>query len=535
MDRFGNSRFDAAVSTRGTRGSRADHPSSEGFVLTSQIIVTDRTGGRCRWALGVAVAVAFVLAVPYSAYAQTPDNAAPALMPVALPSDAGVPAAAPTVPDTEIKVRLDRSGLAIAGEHLHVGLLRRFYAAHGYEPVWNTREAQAKALLQTVLRAGEHGLDPELFHATALRDPAALPPIDRDLLLSDAFLAYADALARGVLPVEQRMDDEDLKPEPVDVAVTLDSAIASSDPAAAIEALAPNSPEYQALRRALQYYQSAAASAPAQAIPAQRGAPGQHQAKNPAVPSAGLNQTRARQVAVNLERWRWLPHSMPSDRVWVNTASAQLVLYRANRPTFTTRVVVGESDKQTPEVQATISSVLFNPPWNVPRSIAAKEILPKLSQDPGYLERHHMIVRKGGLIQQQPGTNSALGQVKFEMHNRFDVYLHDTPMKNLFSTDNRRRSHGCVRVQNPRELAVLLLQRPMETINQRIGLGHTNSLPLPESVPVFFVYQTVTVDQNGALEFRPDFYQRDDEIWQHLRRMPQAGIAQGDVAGQRRG
>jgi L,D-transpeptidase YcbB len=81
---------------------------------------------------------------------------------------------------------------------------------------------------------------------------------------------------------------------------------------------------------------------------------------------------------------------------------------------------------------------------------------------------------------------------------------------------------------------VLLLQRPMETINQRIGLGHTNSLPLSEPVPVFFVYQTVTVDQNGALEFRPDFYQRDDEIWQHLRRTPQAGIAQGDVAGQRR-
>src|SRR5205823_12060702 len=98
----------------------------------------------------------------------------------------------------------------IGGEHLHMALLRRFYAAHNYEPVWNTRQAQATALLQTVQRAGEHGLDPELFHAAALRDPAALPPTDRDILLSDAFLAYADALARGVLPVEQRMDDEDL-------------------------------------------------------------------------------------------------------------------------------------------------------------------------------------------------------------------------------------------------------------------------------------------------------------------------------------
>jgi murein L,D-transpeptidase YcbB/YkuD len=532
MDRFGNSRFDAAVSTRGTRGWRADHPSNEGIVFTSQI-VTERNAGHCRWAIGAAVAMLLGLAAPYGSHAQAPANGAPALTPVSLPSDPGVPAAAPTIPDTEIKVRLDRSGLAIAGEHLHVGLLRRFYAAHAYEPVWNTRQSQANALLQVVLRAGEHGLDPELFHITALKDPAALPPIDRDLLLSDAFLAYADALARGVLPVELRMDDEDLKPEPIDAAVALETAIASPDPAAAIEALAPNAPEYQALRRALQYYQSAAA-APVSA-PAPRGAPGPHQAKSPAAASPALNQTRARQVAINLERWRWLPRSMPADRVWVNTASALLVLYRGNRPTFATRVVVGESDKQTPEVQATISSVLFNPPWNVPRSIAAKEIYPKLSQDPGYLERHHMIVRRNGLIQQQPGTNSALGQIKFEMPNRFDVYLHDTPMKNLFSTDNRRRSHGCVRVQNPRELGALLLQRPVEAIDQRIGLGHTNSLPLPESVPVFFVYQTVTVDQNGALEFRPDFYQRDDAVWQHLRRLPQPGIAQGDMAAQRRG
>src|SRR5207237_3772623 len=212
-------------------------------------------------------------------------------------------------------------------------------------------------------------------------------------------------------------------------------------------------------------------SAPAQATPAQRGAPGQHQARSPAAASPALNQTRARQVAIALERLRWLPHSMPADRVWVNTASAQLVLYRGNRPTFTTRVVVGESDKQTPEVQATISSVLFNPPWNVPRSIAAKEILPKLGQDPGYLERHHMIVRHNGLIQQQPGAQSALGQIKLEMPKRFEVYLHDTPMKNLFSTDNRRRSHGCVRVQNPRELGALLLQRPIETINQGNGVA----------------------------------------------------------------
>jgi murein L,D-transpeptidase YcbB/YkuD len=503
-------------------------------VLISPLVDKHCKPGMSRYALPAAMAL-LVAGAALQAVAQTPPTA-PTLTPVALPADQSTAApavaapVAPPVPQTEIQTRLERSGLAVAGEHLHVALLRRFYAAHNYEPVWDSRQSQAAALTQAITRAGEHGLDPELFHLTALRNTASLPATDRDLLLSDAFLSYADALARGVLPVELRMDDEDLKPEPVDAAQALDSAIAGADPAAAIEALAPSTPEYQALRQALRYYQTAAAAPAAAQTP--HAAPGRHAPRS--APSPAAYQSRIREVAVNLERLRWLPRSMPVNRVWVNTANAQLVLYQGNRPVFTTRVVVGETDKQTPEVQATINSVLFNPPWNVPRSIAAKEIYPKLAADPEYLAKHHMIVRKGGLIQQLPGEKSALGQVKFEMPNRFDVYLHDTPMKNLFSSDSRRRSHGCVRVQNPRELAVLLLQRPMEVVNQRIALGHTNSLPLPEPVPVFFVYQTAFVDQNGALEFRPDVYQRDEEVWQHLHRATQAPVAERDQAGQRR-
>jgi L,D-transpeptidase YcbB len=511
-------------------------------VLISPLVDKHRKPGMSRYALSAAV-VLLLAAAASQGVAQTPPTAptgTPTLTPVALPADqsAGAPAAAapvvPPVPQTEIQARLERSGLAVGGEHLHVALLRRFYAAHNYEPVWDSRQSQAAALTQAITRAGQHGLDPELFHLTALRNAASLPVTDRDLLLSDAFLSYADALARGVLPVELRMDDEDLKPEPIDAAQALDGAIASTDPAAAIEALAPNTPEYQAMRQALKYYQNAAA-APASPQPP-HAAPGQWHAQPAArTPSPVAYQSRIREVAVNLERLRWLPRSMPADRVWVNTANAQLTLYRGNRPVFTTRVVVGETDKQTPEVQATINSVLFNPPWNVPRSIAAKEIYPKLAGDPEYLAKHHMIMRKGGLIQQLPGEKSALGQVKFEMPNRFDVYLHDTPLKNLFSSDSRRRSHGCVRVQNPRELASLLLQRPMETVNQRISLGHTNSLSLSEPVPVFFVYQTAFVGENGALEFRPDVYQRDEEVWQHLRKASQAPVAERDQAGQRRG
>src|SRR4029077_1563288 len=102
------------------------------------------------------------------------------------------------------------------------------------------------------------------------------------------------------------------------------------------------------------------------------------------------------------------------------------------------------------------------------------------------------------------------------MDNRFDVYLHDTPSKDLFSRDNRRISHGCIRVQNPRELAALLMQQPIDMINQSIATGGTTRRNLPVSVPVFVVYQTAFVDSDGTLQFRPDVYNRDAEIWPHL-------------------
>ena len=137
-----------------------------------------------------------------------------------------------------------------------------------------------------------------------------------------------------------------------------------------------------------------------------------------------------------------------------------------------------------------------------------------------------MVMRPDGGLQQLPGPDAGLGQIKFEMENRFDVYLHDTPSKNLFSRDNRRISHGCIRVQNPRELAALLMQQPIDAINQAIATGSTNRSDLPAPVPVFVVYQTVFVDTDGTLQFRADVYNRDAEIWPYLdpkRREPGGG------------
>ncbi|MGA8401290.1 MAG: L,D-transpeptidase family protein [Stellaceae bacterium] len=373
--------------------------------------------------------------------------------------------------------------------------MRRFYARHGFAPIWADRPAEANALWNAIFRTGEQGLAPELFHATALRAGATLPPLDLELLLSDALLSYADALARGVVPVERRgRDDETLTPEPIDIVAALDAAIASPDPVAAIEALAPTTPTYKLLRQALQNLHSGA-------------------------PAGGKTATtRLRQIEVNLERERWLPRHLPPDRVWVNVADERVVLYRGDQPVFSTKVIVGQDvlQNQSPEFRATINGVLFNPPWNIPPDIATNEILPKTANDPNYLAQHNMVMLPNGILQQVAGPNSGLGQLMFDMPNRFDVYLHDTPGKNAFGRDDRRISHGCIRVEKPRELAALLMQQPADAIDQAIATGSTAETALPQPVPVFVVYETAFADADGKLQFRPDFYGRDAEIWTQL-------------------
>ena len=398
---------------------------------------------------------------------------------------------------TELGNRIDNAPeLAIAGEPLNAELLRCFYARHGFEPVWETRQAQADSLVEAVLRAGDQGLDPNLFHADLVQRRAALSSLDCELLLSDAFLSYAGALAYGAVPVKLRGPNETLTPGPVDVAATLDVAISSPDPGAAIEALAPATPAYLALRRAMKIYRPGALAGDTAAT------------------------RRLRTIAVNLERQRWLPRPLPTERVWVNVADEHLVFYRTGQPVFSTRVVVGQDIErnQSPEFRAMIDASFFNPPWVVPRDIVSREILPQISHDPDYLEKNDMIMLANGEAEQLPGPEAGLGLIMFDMPNRFDVYLHDTPDRDIFNLANRRLSHGCIRVQNPRELASLLLQQPISTINQEIANGSTTERNLPVPVPVFVVYQTAFLDIEGTLQFRPDFYDRDAEIWQQLQR-----------------
>jgi murein L,D-transpeptidase YcbB/YkuD len=443
-------------------------------------MVLGRVKGLCSLAHVGALAIGVIVLAACAPDAPTPlaaNQEPPATFMSARPG--------PVLPyaDTELGSLIKNPPASLAGERLNVELLRRFYARRGFAPVWTDREPQADSLVKAVLSAGDHGLSPELFHANALRSRAKLPALEREVLLSSAFLSYADALARGAMPVERRKDNEALTLEPVDVAAVLDAAVDSRDPAAMIEALAPTTPTYRLLRQSLR-----------------------------------TATARVREIEVNLERERWLPRRLPSDRVWVNVPDGRLVLYRNDQPVFSTRVIVGRDEmrKQSPEFQTTIRGIVFNPPWNVPEDIAREEILPKALADPSYLARHNMVMLPNGGVQQVAGDSSALGHLMFEMNNQFDVYLHDTPSKDLFARDSRRFSNGCIRVEKPRELAALLMQQPTDAVDQVIATGSTTRRDLPQPMPVFVVYQTAFADVDGVVQYRADVYRRDADVWQHL-------------------
>lgn len=234
---------------------------------------------------------------------------------------------------------------------------------------------------------------------------------------------------------------------------------------------------------------------------------------------AALNTPVARrlgQIRANLERWRWAPRDMPAYRAELNIADASLALYDGGQPALLMRAIVGRPSKPTPMFQDRIQAVIFNPPWNVPADIAAKELWPKIRRDPGYMAREHFVVRPGGGLQQLPGPDCALGTIKFDLSNRFGVYLHDTPARSLFARDARALSHGCMRLENPNALARRLLAGdPTWTptqIDMALMSGKTVRAPLQRPVPVYVFYWTVFVDNQGQVQFRPDVYRWDEKL-----------------------
>ena len=224
---------------------------------------------------------------------------------------------------------------------------------------------------------------------------------------------------------------------------------------------------------------------------------------------------RIEQLIVNMERCRWLPNQTDEKYIVVNIPDFTLFAYKQNSTAFSCKVVVGKETNKTAIFRGDMKYVVFNPYWNVPESIIKKEILPEIKKNSNYLEEHEM-EWNGGKIRQKPGAQNALGKVKFLFPNVFNIYLHDTPGKTLFSKEKRTFSHGCIRVSEPRKLAIFLLEDEPgwneEVIDQNMEYGNERYIALKKSIPVYIVYFTAFVDDTGRLNFRKDIYSRDHPL-----------------------
>jgi L,D-transpeptidase YcbB len=218
----------------------------------------------------------------------------------------------------------------------------------------------------------------------------------------------------------------------------------------------------------------------------------------------------------------------------VNVPYFHLLAREKGKPVMDIRVVVGKVGNNTPLFSDEMESVVFSPYWNIPDSIAQGETLPAIARDPSYLARQNIeILRvsggepvnaedvkwddpealKGFAFRQRPGSGNALGHVKFLFPNQHNVYLHDTPADNLFGKPTRAFSHGCIRVEEPEQLAKYVLRDYPEWDEQSIfnamRSGTEKHVKLREKIPVHIVYFTAWVDENGGLHFQPDIYGYD--------------------------
>lgn len=244
---------------------------------------------------------------------------------------------------------------------------------------------------------------------------------------------------------------------------------------------------------------------------------------------------RARQIMLNMERWRWMPEDLGTHHFMVNLASFELDEVQNEDITDRMDVVVGAVATQTPEFSDELEYVEINPTWTVPYSIATGEMLPKLRANPYAYASDFEVFMNGKLaswgginwnaygkgnfpftFRQKPGPKNALGKVKFMLPNPYNIYLHDTPAKDKFLATTRAFSHGCIRLSRPMDLADHLVGDiagwPQAKINATFASGKTTRVPLPQHIPIHLIYATAYEGDGGSIEFRPDIYGRDRKL-----------------------
>ena len=516
-------------------------------------------------------------AKPASPAAAAIQNGEPAAHPgdTAAPATATVAPATPAaVADGNTPVAEQLRSLAsgkfdrILGGKKDRATIDAFYSGRDYAPLWlsdGKPNAKAKAATAYLEHVDADGLDPADYPVPdfgSLGDPAALA--EAELRLTASVITYAHHAQVGRVHWSRVSGDifyDQKAPDPPDV---LASMVDAADVAQALDGYEPHARGYQALKAKLADLRAGKNEGARTPIP--NGPTPKIGAQDERVPqlrerlglpadadttydktlaaavkkfqqerelkptgtltAATVEALNGRQpdrpidtIIANMERWRWIPHDLGTSYVMVNLPDFTLRVFHDGKQVWMTKVVDGKPAMPTPIMTAEMKFITVNPTWNVPPSIVAKEYLPALAQDPTVLERMGLQVSHNPdgtvHISQPPGDKNALGRLRFNFPNKFLVYQHDTPDKNLFALDRRAFSHGCMRVENPVKYAQVLLSivRPSEGYTEdrirRMFGGGEQDIQFPKFLPVHLTYQTAFVDDEGKLEFREDIYGRD--------------------------
>jgi murein L,D-transpeptidase YcbB/YkuD len=454
-----------------------------------------------------------------------------------------------------------------------------FYKAHNYAPIWIKDGAltpRAKATIVRLKNAAADGLDPADYAVPefgAFTNAEALA--EGDVTLTNSVLEYARHLETGRIAPTRVSAEVDYGNHTPDPAVILREVTTANDVNATFESFNPPDAGFRALKNQLAALRSNASAdvVPADRIPdgpllrlgkkdsrvpmlreklkvrapknpnditygkelakavyyfqkhAKLRADGNLNNKTlaalngpPPMPTAKKIDT----IIANMERWRWLPRNLGKNYVMVNIPDYTLKVVKDGEVVWHTKIVAGKPQTPTPLLTASMESVVLNPSWYVPQSIIQNELLPLYDSDPHIFERMGLEVRRGAdghiNVVQPPGNANALGHIKFNFPNKFQVYLHDTPEKRLFSYDRRAFSHGCMRVENPTKFGEIVLAMAMSgptpdahTLSGMYGQDE-KQFKLMSRPMVHLTYQTAYVDDAGKLVIRDDLYGFDQRI-----------------------
>jgi murein L,D-transpeptidase YcbB/YkuD len=500
--------------------------------------------------------------------------------------------------DTKV-AGLKDAAVKSANEQAIADAIKDFYSRRDFRPIWFDDaglSARGKALMAVLANAGEHGLNPAAYGMPKLAERAAKADAksraEIELAVTRAYLDYAGDVSSGAVDNPRKVGGTFRDPKRPGVQKLLADAVAAPDAAKYFASLPPDTRRYNQLKTALAKYREIekkggwptvaagptlkpgmaqarvvqvrkrlavtgdlkyaggkpdlyddALAAAVKKFQARHGLKDDGSIGNDTVAAMNVSvKDRVEQLVINLERRRWLAGYLGDRYIYVNIADNELKIVEKDKTVYEARVVVGKPYHETPVFSGSMSYIELNPWWNVPHSIATKEMLPTIKKSPGYLAANDylLLTRQGDNssaidassvdwsevtpasfpyhIRQKPGPKNALGTTLFMFPNVHNVFIHDTPARSYFNLEDRFFSHGCVRVENPMKLALFLLKRQgddaMNEARYRAVVEKKEPfrIDFKNPIAVHITYLTAWADNDGTVHFRRDAYNRDSAL-----------------------